>query len=169
MTMLAMNDVLAIDTIDTSDTGGVVIPLAIIAGCLVIILLSILIRHARNRRAVPKEGTDWHEAPTDLGSWQSDHGHSVDQWLDAHESSLPALVPGADPVIDAQLDQAMADAAAVCPNPEVSAMLVGMRDTARATRVALTGGDRQAAEDAHAAYGNHRAAAIEAMQPPAGP
>lgn len=170
--MSAWNHVLAIDT---SDTGGVVIPVAIILGCLVIIVVSVLIRQARNRRAAPDEvpatsgRADWNEAPTDLGTWQSDHGHSVDRWLDAHESSLPRLVPGADPAIDAELDRAMADAAAVCPNPEVSGMLAGMRATAHATRAALTGGDRPAAEAAHEAYGNHRAAAIEAMQPPAEP
>ena len=146
------------------------IPLAIIAGCLVVIVVSVVIRRARNRRATPvgePEATaaaDGNEAPTDLGAWQTDHGHSVDRWLDAHESTLPALVPGADPTIDAELDRAMADAAAVCPNPEVSGMLAGMQATARATRVALTGGDRPAAEAAHDAYGRHRSAAIEAMQ-----
>jgi hypothetical protein len=62
----------------------------------------------------------------------------------------------------------MANAAAVCPNPEVGGMLSGMRETARATRVALTGNDRTTAEAAHEEYGRHRAAAIEAMQPPPG-
>lgn len=158
--------------IDTSDIGGVVAPLAVIAICLVVIVVSVVIRRARNRRSnpdgapavAPTDAADWNEAPTDLGAWQSDHGHSVDRWLDAHESTLPALVPGADPDIDAELDQAMANAAAVCPNPEVSGMLAGMRATARATRAALTGNDRPAAEAAHEEYGRHRAAAIEAMQ-----
>lgn len=156
--------------LDTSDMGGVVVPLAIIAGCVAIIVVSVLIRRAQHRRAAPEEvpagsvSTDWNEAPVDLGAWQTHHGHSVDRWLDAHESTLPALVPGADPAIDAELDKAMADAATVCPNPEVSGMLTGMRATAHATRAALTGGDRPAAEAAHEAYGRHRSAAIEAMQ-----
>lgn len=166
--------------IDTSDTGGVVIPLAIIAACLVIILIAAIARRRKLRRgAAPDDhgdglsessaatgAGDWREAPTDLGEWQTTHGHSVDRWLDAHEGSLPALAPGSDPEIDAELDQAMANAAAVCPNPDVSRMLAGMHETARATRKAIADNDRPAAEAAHEQYGRHRAAAIDALQPP---
>ncbi len=167
--------------IDLSDTGGVVVPLAIIAGCVLIIVVSIAVRRARRRRpdeasapdgatAEPAEaGADRGAPPTDLLAWQSTHGHDVDQWLDAHEGTLPALVPGADPAIDAELDRAMSDAAAVCPNPDVAAMLAGMRETAAATRAALAANDRAAAEAAHEEYGRHRAAAINALQAPPAP
>lgn len=176
MTMLA---------IDLSDTGGVVVPLAIIAACVLIILVSVAGRRARRRgrdeAAAPDgappgataepgaAGADQGAAPTDLLAWQSTHGHDVDQWLDAHEGTLPALVPGADPAIDAELDRAMANAAAACPNPDVAAMLAGMRDTATATRAALTADDRPAAEAAHEEYGRHRAGAINALASPPAP
>lgn len=172
--------------IDLNDTGGVLVPLAIIAGCLVIILVSVLVRRRKLRRrgadapsgegATPVATTeaaagteDRGAPPTDLLAWQSTHGHDVDQWLDAHEGTLPALVAGADPAIDAELDRAMSDAAAVCPNPDVAAMLAGMRETAASTRAALTADDRPAAEAAHEEYGRHRAAAITALQPPPAP
>ena len=172
---MSANSLLAIDT---SDTGGVLVPLVIIAACLVIILIAVIARRRKLRRGAALDGPgdglsetsaatgagDWHEAPTDLGEWQTTHGHSVDRWLDAHEGSLPTLAPGADPEIDAELDQAMANAAAVCPNPDVSRMLAGMHKTARATRIAIADSDRPAAEAAHEQYGRHRAAAIDALQ-----
>ncbi len=113
-------------------------------------------------------GDDWGTGHADLLAWQTSHGHHVDRWLDAHESTLPELVPGADSAIDAELDRAMADAAGVCPNPEVSAMLTGMRDTAHATRTAITGGDRESATEAHSAYARHRSGAIARMNETAG-
>ena len=171
--------------LDTADTGGVVAPLAIIAACAVVSSLAILLRRRRARRAGEREAApatvagdgdgpageaseDWGDDHTDLLAWQTSHGHHVDRWLDAHERTLPDLVPGADPAIDAELDRAMADAAGVCPNPEVSAMLTGMRDTAHATRVAITGGDREGATEAHSAYARHRSGAIARMNETAG-
>lgn len=162
--------------LDTADTGGVVAPLAIIAACAVVSIVAVLVRRRRNRRAGDdgtaspsgdaandRSGDDWGADHDDLLAWQTSHGHHVDRWLDAHERTLPDLVPGADPAIDAELDQAMADAAGVCPNPEVSAMLTGMRDTAHATRVAITSGDREGATEAHSAYARHRSGAIARM------
>ena len=157
--------------LDTSDTGGVVAPLAIIAACVVLSVVAIVVRRRRGRSGPTDDagddgaerGDDWGEDHADLLAWQTSHGHHVDRWLDAHESTLPDLVPGADPAIDAELDRAMADAAGVCPNPEVSAMLTGMRDTAHATRTAITGGDREGATEAHSAYARHRSGAIARM------
>ncbi len=167
--------------LDTADTGGVVAPLAIIAACAVVIVVAVLVRRRRSRRAgetgtgspagdaaSDRSGDDWGAGHDDLLAWQSSQGHHVDRWLDAHERTLPELVPGADPAIDAELDRAMADAAGVCPNPEVSAMLTGMRDSARATRTALAGGDREGATEAHTAYARHRSGAIARMNETAG-
>ena len=106
---------------------------------------------------------DWGAVPADLLGWQASQGHHVDRWLDAHESTLPALVPGADPEIDAEVDAAMAAAADTCPNPEVTALLHAMRYTARAARRAITGGDKDAATAAHTAYARHRSEAISTM------
>lgn len=163
--------------LDTSDTGGIVVPLAIIAACVVISAVAIVVAR-RRRRSAPsgaeagaeardsggsEGGDDWGQGHEDLLAWQTTQGHHVDRWLDAHERTLPDLVPGADPAIDAALDQAMANAAGVCPNPEISAMLTGMRDTARATRDALSSGDREGATEAHSAYARHRSDAIARM------
>lgn len=159
--------------LDTSDTGGVVVPLAIIAACAVISALAIVVRRRKARRAASgaddprpgrsERGDAWGQGHDDLLAWQTTQGHHVDRWLDAHERSLRDLVPGAAPAIDAELDQAMANAAGVCPNPEISAMLNGMRDTARATRDALASGDREGATEAHSAYARHRSDAIARM------
>jgi hypothetical protein len=168
--------------IDVSDTGGVLIPLAIITGCVVVSVIAIVVRHRRARRADDEAfaqeeavratqappGADWGAGGTDLLQWQQSQGQHVDRWLNAHEGTLPALVPGADPAIDAQLDEAMANAASVCPNPEVSTLLHGMRSAARATREAVTGGDHEAANAAHERYARDRAGAIAAMSPSAG-
>lgn len=158
--------------LDTSDTGGIVVPLAIIAACAVISVVAIVVARRRGRSAASDGdagaggaagGDDWGQGHEDLLAWQTTQGHHVDRWLDAHERTLPELVPGADPAIDAELDQAMANAAGVCPNPEVSAMLTGMRDTAHATREALASGDREGATEAHSAYARHRSDAIARM------
>lgn len=170
---------LAAALLDTSDTGGVVVPLAIIAACVVISAVAIVVARRRRRPAAADAdagdgagavdrggvdgGEDWGRGHEDLLAWQTTQGHHVDRWLDAHERTLPELVPGADPEIDAQLDQAMANAAGVCPNPEISAMLTGMRDSARATREALTEGDREGATAAHSTYARHRSGAIARM------
>ena len=145
--------------IDTSDTGGVVIPLAIIAACLLIILIAVIARRLKLRRQRRERGA----ASADLGEWQSTRGHDVDRWLDAHEGTLPSLVPGADPAIDAQLDEAMAAAAEVCPDPGLASMLTGMRRSAFEARQAATDGDHPLALEAHAAYSRHRADAIARM------
>ena len=162
--------------LDTSDTGGIVLPLAIIAACAVISAVAIVVARRRGRSASagadagdpgpPERADDWGQGHEDLLAWQTTHGHHVDRWLDAHERTLPELVPGADPAVDAQLDQAMANAAGVCPNPEISAMLTGMQDTARATRDALASGDREGATEAHSAYARHRSDAIARMNEP---
>ncbi len=161
--------------LDTGDTGGVVLPLAIIAACGLISVVAIVVRRRKARRAVagaPAGARPWDEAgaagstpapDADLKAWQAREGQHVDRWLDAHERSLPTLVPGVDPAIDAELDEAMAGAARSCPNPDVAALLAGMRDTARATREALTAGDRDAATAAHTAYARDRSDAIARM------
>ena len=159
-----------------STIGVAVAVNAIIGACALVSVAAIVVRRRRTRRAGGSEavspdsgsaeaasGDDWGAGHEDLLAWQSSHGHHVDRWLDAHERTLPELVPGADPAIDAELDRAMADAAGVCPNPEASAMLTGMRETAHATRTALTGGDRERATEAHSAYAKHRSGAIARM------
>lgn len=172
------------------DQGGVLVPGLIIAGCAFVSTVAIIVRRGRDKRAAAADreagadevttaagsDDDWGQGHTDLLAWQQSHGHHVDAWLDAHERTLPELQPGADPEIDAVLDEAMGNAASVCPNPEVAAMLHGMRDAAGATRAAITGGDREGATEAHSTYARHRSGAVAAMNqaardgaPPPGP
>lgn len=171
------------------DQGGVLVPGLIIAACAFVSTVAIVVRRGQDKRAAADgggadgpaagaegaTGDDWGEGHSDLLAWQQTEGHHVDAWLHAHEGTLPQLQPGADPAIDAALDEAMGNAAAVCPNPEVAAMLHGMRTTAQATRDAITGADRDAATEAHAAYARHRSDAVAALNeaardgtPPAG-
>lgn len=160
------------------DTGGVLVPGLIIAFCAFVSTVAIVVRRGQVRRVVADDGDtgaadgagaaegpqdDWGQGHTDLLAWQQSEGHHVDAFLEAHERTLPELQLGADPAIDAAVDRAMGDAATACPNPEVAAMLHGMRDTARATREAIVGGDRDGATEAHSAYARHRSGAVAAM------
>lgn len=170
------------------DTGGVIVPGLIIAGCAFVSTVAIVVRRGQGRAeaaaggddaVVPAEAEasaegsatdvrsagapDWGRADTDLLAWQQHEGRHVDAWIDAHERTLPELRLGADPAIDAAVDEAMGNAASVCPNPEVSAMLHGMQHAARATRAAIAGGDREAATEAHSTYARHRSGAVAAM------
>ncbi len=177
------------------DQGGVLIPGLIIAACAFVSTVAIVLRRGQDKRArsevgdgttgggpegsAPSDGSgggaDWGEHHTDLLAWQQTQRHHVDAWLDAHERTLPELQPGTDPEIDAVVDEAMGNAATVCPDPEVAAMLHGMREAAHATRTAITGGDREGATEAHSTYARHRSGAVAAMNeaardgaPPAG-
>lgn len=160
------------------DQGGVLVPGLIIAFCAFVSTVAIVVRRGKARGDAAGDGVDgavggpgaaeagqddWVGEHTDLLAWQQTQGHHVDAFLEAHERTLPELQLGADPAIDAAVDRAMGDAAAVCPNPEVAALLHGMRDTARATREAITAGDRDGATEAHSAYARHRSGAVAAM------
>lgn len=166
------------------DASTEFVPAAVIAACAFVSTVAIVVRRGQDKRVrgevegeveakgevgaaadvePPAAGDDWGQAHTDLLTWQQTEGHHVDAFLQAHEGTLPELQLGADPELDATVDEAMGNAADVCPNPEVAAMLHGMRRAAKATRTAITGGDRDAATEAHSTYARHRSDAVAAM------
>lgn len=159
------------------DASTEFVPAAVIAVCAFVSTVAVVVRHGQDKRAAVDGGNgsgagattgaaggdDWGQDHTDLLAWQQTEGHHVDAFLDAHERTLPELQVGADPELDATVDQAMGRAAAACPNPEVAAMLHGMRRAAKATRAAITGGDRGGATEAHSAYARHRSDAVAVL------
>lgn len=166
------------------DASTEFVPAAVIAACAFVSTVAIVVRRGQDKRAragaddvaagmarddgetgasAAAAGDDWGHGHTDLLTWQQTEGRHVDAFLDAHERTLPDLQLGADPALDAEVDEAMGNAADGCPNPEVAAMLHGMRRAAKATRTAITGGDRAAATEAHSTYARHRSDAVAAM------
>lgn len=166
------------------DASTEFVPAAVIAACAFVSTVAIVVRRGQDKRAragaddvaageagddaeagaaATATGDDWGRGPTDLLAWQQTQGRHVDAFLDAHERTLPDLQLGADPELDATVDEAMGNAADGCPDPEVAAMLHGMRTAAKATRAAITGGDRAAATEAHSTYARHRSDAVAAM------
>lgn len=159
------------------DASTEFVPAAVIGICAFVSTVAVVVRRGQDKRAVVDGGDgsgaaaatggvgadDWGQGHTDLLAWQQTEGHHVDAFLDAHERTLPELQVGADPELDETVDEAMGRAADTCPEPEVAAMLHGMRRTAKATRAAITGGDREGATEAHSAYARHRSDAVAAM------
>jgi len=158
------------------DASTEFVPAAVIGICAFVSTVAVVVRRGQDKRGVDggdgsgagaatrvSGADDWGQGHTDLLAWQQTEGHHVDAFLDAHERTLPELQVGADPELDATVDEAMGRAADTCPEPEVASMLHGMRRTAKAARAAITGGDREGATEAHSAYARHRSDAVAAM------
>ncbi len=146
------------------------VPLAVVAGCLVLILLTTWLRRDRTPRWSIDEtsGAPSDASPInrqDLAIWHQDFAPGVAEWLAAHESLLAHLgdsqlaVDLTDGSITAEHDRLhpqLVEATSAHPAPVMRAELSAMAVAADATIHAVRRSDYETAERQHVTYCQYR-------------
>jgi hypothetical protein len=151
-------------------TLDLVVPAAIVGGCLLLIGLISWLRRDRTPLwsiDTPHDDTDALPSidPATLGEWHRSNGSTIITWIAAHETVLRRLGDAqlAVDLTDASLfegtgraTEALADALATHPAPVMRAELSAMQVAAEATLHAVKRADYATAERQHLTYVEYR-------------
>ena len=149
------------------------VPVLIIAGCLLLSLITFLLTGGRKRAAAPTVVATAPVAPivgqtqvtqAQLGAWHRAHGATVKQWIENHEQVLRRVSDGGM-AIDLSADlsaghdelgPAIEAAIAAHPTPQMRAQLSALVLASRNTIQSLRRSNWSAAEKEHVAYLEYR-------------
>lgn len=158
---------------DLSNTD-LTIPLAIVAGCALVVLLTSRLTRPRNApisvpgaKVVPAHTSDFAGGATaaQLADWHNQHGWTVQRWIQNHELALDEVADKGRQVTDISreiieeregLAPVLQDAIRTHPSPPMRAQLSGLIVASQATLTALSRQDFAGAERQHLTYLEYR-------------